>query len=334
MLIACRTDASPAWTCCDVRPPCGLKPRRHASCSSSLPSSWPSATGGLIALNPARRSRRQRLAHRGTSARSMRRCAPPATAPSWKGQGANAARRHLGVRWRRRQHGATIREGRGGAGMPPFGALLTEPEIRAMVYYLRETRATLRCRDVAGHQHAGRTVRTSERHAYRLEIVADGLMTPWGMTFLPDGRLLVSERPGTVRVLDPGKPLTPPMAGPCRCGPCRTAACSTSRSIPLRRQRLGLPGRAGAGAHSDPRSCAERSVTAAGWSNRRSINRPPILRRRQHALRRTLPLRHRGAPVLHHRRSRHDGRRPVAGQPQRRSIASSTTGACHPTTRL
>ena len=38
-------------------------------------------------------------------------------------------------------------------------------------------------------------------------------MTPWGMTFLPDGRLLVSERPGTIRVLNPGQPLTPPIAG-------------------------------------------------------------------------------------------------------------------------
>ena len=38
----------------------------------------------------------------------------------------------------------TIREGRVAAGMPPFVTLLTAPEIRAMVYYLRETRATLR----------------------------------------------------------------------------------------------------------------------------------------------------------------------------------------------
>ena len=38
----------------------------------------------------------------------------------------------------------TIREGRLAAGMPPFGALLTAPEIRAMVYYLRETRGNLR----------------------------------------------------------------------------------------------------------------------------------------------------------------------------------------------
>ena len=37
----------------------------------------------------------------------------------------------------------TIREGRLAAGMPAFGTLLTEPEIRAMVYYLRETRVKL-----------------------------------------------------------------------------------------------------------------------------------------------------------------------------------------------
>ena len=108
---------------------------------------------------------------------------------------------------------ATIRAGRLAAGMPPFGALLTEPEIRAMVYYLRETRATLRAGKWPGTTTPDRSVRKSERHAYRIEIVADGLMTPWGMTFLPDGRLLISERPGTVRVLDVGRPLTPPITG-------------------------------------------------------------------------------------------------------------------------
>jgi cytochrome c5 len=108
----------------------------------------------------------------------------------------------------------TIREGRLTAGMPPFGALLTDPEIRTMVYYLRETRATLRAGQRPGTTTPDTSARKSERHAYRIEIVADGLMTPWGMTFLPDGRLLVSERPGTVRVLDLGKPkpLPPPIA--------------------------------------------------------------------------------------------------------------------------
>ncbi len=107
----------------------------------------------------------------------------------------------------------TIREGRLAAGMPPFATLLTAPEIRAMVYYLREARATLRAGKSPGTITPDGSVRTSERHAFRIEIVAEGLMTPWGMTFLPDGRLLVSERPGTVRVLNLGQPLTPPIAG-------------------------------------------------------------------------------------------------------------------------
>jgi glucose/arabinose dehydrogenase len=108
---------------------------------------------------------------------------------------------------------ATIREGRLAAGMPAFASLLTEPEIRAMVYYLRETRATLRAGKAPGVSTPDTSVRSSERHAYRIEVVADGLSTPWGMTFLPDGRLLVSERPGTVRVLELGKPLAAPITG-------------------------------------------------------------------------------------------------------------------------
>jgi glucose/arabinose dehydrogenase len=38
---------------------------------------------------------------------------------------------------------------------------------------------------------------------FEIETVAEGFNRPWGMTFLPQGRLLVTERPGTLKLVDP-----------------------------------------------------------------------------------------------------------------------------------
>src|SRR5262245_42115791 len=46
------------------------------------------------------------------------------------------------------------------------------------------------------------TVVRSSKQAVRVELVADGLMTPWALAPFPDGRLLVSERDGRLRVID------------------------------------------------------------------------------------------------------------------------------------
>jgi glucose/arabinose dehydrogenase/cytochrome c5 len=108
---------------------------------------------------------------------------------------------------------ATIRDGRAAAGMPAFKGLLTEPEIRAMVYYLRETSARLRAGGSRGVATPDGSVLASRDHRFRLEVVAEGLETPWGMAFLPDGRLLVSERSGSVRAVTPGQPLPAPVRG-------------------------------------------------------------------------------------------------------------------------
>lgn len=46
-----------------------------------------------------------------------------------------------------------------------------------------------------------------------VETVAKGLNHPWGMQFLPDGRMLVTERPGRLRIVDGKGTISPPVTG-------------------------------------------------------------------------------------------------------------------------
>ena len=52
-----------------------------------------------------------------------------------------------------------------------------------------------------------------ERVAVKVETVAKGLSNPWGLQFLPDGRMLVTERAGRLRIISKDGTLTPPIAG-------------------------------------------------------------------------------------------------------------------------
>ena len=47
----------------------------------------------------------------------------------------------------------------------------------------------------------------------RVQTVATGLQNPWGLAFLPEGRFLVTERPGRLRVVEPDGSLGVPVVG-------------------------------------------------------------------------------------------------------------------------
>jgi glucose/arabinose dehydrogenase len=53
----------------------------------------------------------------------------------------------------------------------------------------------------------------SRYHDFRVVTVAEGLEHPWSMAFLPGGDMLVTERPGRLRIVRDGRVLADPVAG-------------------------------------------------------------------------------------------------------------------------
>ena len=49
--------------------------------------------------------------------------------------------------------------------------------------------------------------------AFDVVTVAEGLQNPWGMAFLPDGRMLVTEKPGRLRIVTADGKMSDPVAG-------------------------------------------------------------------------------------------------------------------------
>ena len=95
-------------------------------------------------------------------------------------------------------------------GMTPWEGVLSDKQIRSMVIFLREKEKQTMVEGMEFPVPSPDTVTNTELHDYRIEtLVESGIERPWAIAFLPDGRKLVTERPGRLRFLDKDGKLDP-----------------------------------------------------------------------------------------------------------------------------
>ncbi len=92
--------------------------------------------------------------------------------------------------------------------MEGFKGQLTDDQIWSLVQYVRNEAGNLTPKPAFVPDPSNKVVK-SEVQTFKIDVVADGLQTPWGLSFLPDGRLLVTERDGRLRIIDKDGKLDP-----------------------------------------------------------------------------------------------------------------------------
>lgn len=98
------------------------------------------------------------------------------------------------------------------AGMPAFGEVLSDAEVRSLVVYIREQRDRHRANPPPAPKADGNAIVSTADHRFRVETVTDEVDTPWGINWLPDGTMLITEKSGDLRLWQNGT-LSGPIQG-------------------------------------------------------------------------------------------------------------------------
>ena len=124
-----------------------------------------------------------------------------------------------------------ITDGVPGTAMPSFKTLLFPDEMAQMPAYLR-IRGGIVNRHVGPVPDIDGKVFNSQKANFKVETLVKGLDQPWGMAFLPDGRMIFTERAGRLRFMDKNGKMSDPVKGTPACSCARMAACSMWRCRP------------------------------------------------------------------------------------------------------
>ncbi|WP_226895410.1 PQQ-dependent sugar dehydrogenase [Luteolibacter marinus] len=104
----------------------------------------------------------------------------------------------------------SIKEGNAQLGMTPFGTVLDDRQIRSLVIHIREKEKEAKQKGMDFPKPEPGKVTKTRHEDYKIEmVVEEGLKDPWAIAFLPDGRKLVTEKAGRLRIIDAGGKLLP-----------------------------------------------------------------------------------------------------------------------------
>jgi glucose/arabinose dehydrogenase len=107
-----------------------------------------------------------------------------------------------------------ITNGMASQGMPAFGPTLSEEEVAAIAAFLpaREGEPEESEPRNFDDRKDGRTAQSLD-YAIRVEVIADGLQTPWALAFLDADTAIVTERTGRLRLMKNGVISEKPVSG-------------------------------------------------------------------------------------------------------------------------
>ncbi|HMS55829.1 MAG TPA: PQQ-dependent sugar dehydrogenase [Fimbriimonadaceae bacterium] len=100
-----------------------------------------------------------------------------------------------------------IKNGVKDMGMEAYGQTMNDATIWSLVVHIRELQAQALRSEYGSPKEVNGAYRT-KLHNYRVETVVErdrDLTTPWAVDWLPDGKMLVTYRPGQMIVVDKGK---------------------------------------------------------------------------------------------------------------------------------
>lgn len=93
-------------------------------------------------------------------------------------------------------------------GMPSYQASISDQDINRILDFMMDSEKNA---DVSPPELPD--VIETQDYFLNTEVLAEGLDVPWGMGFLPNGDILITERPGRLRMIQQGKLVDNPISG-------------------------------------------------------------------------------------------------------------------------